>query len=80
MNAWWQEQGYLYGRDIGDGMWICVAEMIFTWRLMLCTPDYVHDFYCYPKTELPLALSAAAQWDGESEPLPGWTRHFGAKV
>ena len=69
--AWWKEQGYIYGRDIGDDMWICVAPMLFTFRLMLCTPGGVIDFYCYER--MTDALDAAADWDGRSEPT-GWVK------
>lgn len=69
---WWAEQGYIYGRDIGDGLWICVAPMLFTFRLMLCTEGYVIDFYCYERSAD--ALAAAAMWDGRSEPAEGWVK------
>ena len=69
---WWAGQGYIYGRDIGDGLWICVAPMLFTFRLMLCTTGYVLDFYCYER--MTAALDAASDWDGRSEPAAGWLK------
>lgn len=70
---WWQEHGYLAGKPIGGGLWICVARMLFTDRLLVCDEGSVYDFYCYE--DRPLALEAFDLWDGTGEPLPGWTRH-----
>lgn len=70
---WWEVNGYLAGRPIGNDTWICVAPMLYTFRLMLCTPDYVMDFYCYP--DRVRALSAFELWDGEGDPPDGWVKH-----
>jgi hypothetical protein len=70
---WWAEHGYVAGRQLDAQYWVCVAEMIFTWRLMLCDPGSVHDFYCYSsKGE---ALEAVAIWDGYTDPPGQWIRH-----
>lgn len=69
---WWVAQGYLYGRDIGEGLWICVAPMLFTFRLMLCTTEGVLDFYCYERPFT--ALAAAEAWAGTGEPVAGWVK------
>jgi hypothetical protein len=74
--SWWQDEGYLAGREIGGGLWICVARMLFTFRLMVCDPGFVHDFYCYP--DLADVLLAFADWDGTGDPVDGWVRHHGS--
>lgn len=71
---WWEAHGYLRGREIGGGIWICLARMLFTYRVMLCTPLGVIEFYCYEDPAL--AEVAYAVWDGGKEnPVFGWTRH-----
>jgi len=78
--TWWEEHGYLRGKPIGDdGLWICLAKMMFTYRLMICTTDGVLDFYCYPRPLLPIALAAFEVWDGEGHPIDGWVKHHGAE-
>lgn len=74
---WWQENGYLAGKDVGGGWWVCLAEMAYTYRVMLCTPLYVGEHYCYPKDDFDLALKAWIIWDGKNgEEVPdGYTRH-----
>lgn len=75
---WWEEQSYLKGKPIGGGLWVCLAPMMFTWRLMLCDPrpDGVHEFYCYPKERgLEPALAAFDAWNGVGYPLDGWVKH-----
>jgi hypothetical protein len=71
---WWAQHGYLAGKPIDGGLWICVAPMTFTFRLMICTPHFVEDFYCYPG--LGDALAAYNAWDGHGDPLDGWVKHF----
>lgn len=73
---WYVEHGYLMGKEISDGLWICVAPMIYTWRLMICTEDYVIGFACYDKTpeKFVLVVEAFQQWDGTGLPLEGYTR------
>lgn len=73
--AWWEREGYIGGREIEDapGYWICVAPMTFTYRLMICTPQDVLDFYCYEQRAD--ALAAFCSWDGESDPGGPYTRH-----
>jgi hypothetical protein len=73
MPEFWQKQGYLSGREIEAGHWVCVHKMIFTWRLMLCTPDSVQDFYCYHTYAE--ALVAFVVWDGVKDPPGEWIRH-----
>lgn len=72
--TWWQKNGYLRGKEIGGGLWVCLAPMIFTWRLMLCAEDFVYGFACYDKAKLDLALEAFDAWDGTGLPLGGYTR------
>lgn len=71
---WWQEQGYLAGKEIGGDLWICLAPMLFTFRLMVCTTGFVHEFYCYP--DLLEAMEAYHAWDGQGDPFDGWVKHF----
>ena len=73
-NEWWYEQGYPFGRQLDDGRWICVVEMIFTWRVMICTPDSVEYFVCYPKENYHLAFEAFLTWNGEGQAPGGYTR------
>jgi hypothetical protein len=75
---WWVRHGYVAGKTVAGGHWVCLAPMIFTWRLMICTEYSVLDFYCYPGQDLPLAQAAFHAWDGLRDPLPGWVRHHGA--
>jgi hypothetical protein len=77
MAEWWEEHQYLAGREIGGGFWLCVARMITTHRLMVCQPDYVHEFWCYPYETVSLnyVLRAYADFDGTGDPLPGWVKH-----
>ncbi len=71
---WWRQHGYLAGRQIGEDLWLCVAPMLFTFRVMLCSEGYVHSFFCYE--DLGLALAAFELWDGVgSNPIEGWTKH-----
>lgn len=73
--AWWERNGYLAGRPIGDGLWICLASMIFTNRLMVCDEWTVFDFWCYPhELGLSVAREAWSTWDGIGEPIEGWVR------
>jgi hypothetical protein len=73
---WWEKQGYLCGKPIGGGLWICVASMVYTWRLMICDEGSVHEFYCYPKERgLAPALEAYEAWEGVGDPLSGWVKH-----
>lgn len=71
---WWQENYYLRGKEIGAGLWICLAPMLFTFRLMVCDPGGVHEFYCYPDQQQ--AFDAFDAWNGEGDPLPGWVKHY----
>lgn len=72
---WWKDHGYLYGKPIGGGLWICLAKMMFTYRLMLCSEWAVEEFYCYPHERLPIAIQAFAAWEGIGDPLDGWVKH-----
>lgn len=76
-DEWWVQQGYLAGKPLEGGLWVCLADMMFTYRLMLCdpTPGGVHEFYCYPKERgLVSALTAFFAWDGEGDPQDGWVK------
>jgi len=74
--AWWEEQGYLDGRPLEAGLWLCLTEMLFTYRVMVCTPPPwggVQSFYCY--RSLDDARRCFDAWDGVGvNPVPGWTR------
>ena len=73
--AWWQKHGYLAGKPIGNGMWVCIVEMIFTYRAMVCDEQWVGEFWCYSPDRLGDLLGAFEEWDGTGPPLPNWTRH-----
>lgn len=74
---WWEENGYVAGRELGGGLWVCVAPMITTWRLMICDPGTVHEFWCYPYDTVPLGyvLVAYENFDGTGDPADGWVKH-----
>lgn len=71
-SVWWVQHGYLAGKSIGGDVWICLARMLYTWRVMLCTDDFVYGFACY--TDPDLARAAYDAWDGTGLPLAGYTR------
>jgi hypothetical protein len=79
--VWWRKHGYLAGKHLEGPFWMCVREMIYTYRVMVCTEDSADlEFYCYPKTRpgLSLAMQAFASWDGKNgdDVVPdGYTRH-----
>lgn len=77
MDDWWKEHGYLAGKEIGGGLWVCVAPMITTLRLMICTPEAVAEFWCYPYETVPLdyVMRAYEQFDGTGDPADGWVKH-----
>lgn len=70
---WWRRQGYLAGKPIEGGLWICLAPMAFTFRLMVCDEWGVSEFWCYP--ELATALGAFEAFAGEGDPIDGWVKH-----
>jgi hypothetical protein len=76
-DAWWQKEHYLAGRPLDVGAWLCVVEMLFTFRVMVCTPPPfggVQEFYCYPS--LADAMACFDTWEGVGmNPVEGWTRH-----
>lgn len=77
MAEWWEDEHYLAGKEIGAGLWVCVAPMITTRRLMVCTPHGVHEFWCYPyeTASLDYVLRAFDAFDGTGDPAPGWVKH-----
>lgn len=77
MREWWEEEGYLAGKEIGGGLWLCVAPMITTHRIMICDPGYVHEFWCYPYSHVPLdlVLGIFDRFDGKGDPGSGWVKH-----
>lgn len=76
-DEWWKAHGYLAGRPLGGGMWMCVAPMIFTFRVMVCDPTFAREFYCYHQLED--ALACFEQWDGVNDnPVPGWSKYHGS--
>lgn len=74
---WWQRNGYLYGREIGGGLWICVAPMITTLRIMVCDEISVFEFWCYPYDSVSMGyvLTAAEEFNGNGDPAEGWVKH-----
>lgn len=77
MTVWWEDQHYLAGKEIGGGLWLCVAPMITTRRLMICDPGSVHEFWCYPydTASLEYVLAAWENFDGTGDPADGWVKH-----
>ena len=80
LDTWWAAEGYLMGKEIegSGGLWICLAEMITTYRVMICSPPpgAVYEFWCYPKGNgLAAAIIAFTHFDGEGDPLDGWVKH-----
>lgn len=74
---WWEKHNYLAGKEIGEGSWLCLAPMIYTFRVMVCDPWGAMEFYCYDN--LIDAAAAFHMWDGQGEiPMPGWTKHHGS--
>ncbi len=75
--TWWEENGYVAGKEIGGGLWVCVAPMITTWRIMICDPGSVFEFWCYPRGTHPVdaVLGFFDQFDGTGDPEPGWVKH-----
>lgn len=74
--VWWKKHNYLDGKEIGGGLWICLAPQIYTHRVMVCDPWGAMEFYCYEDPTL--ARAAFDAWDGSGEcPVPGWSRHHG---
>lgn len=76
MIEWWQKEKYLAGKQVEGDLWICLAKMMFTYRLMICDPGSVYEFYCYPYENLGRALDAFEKWDGHGDPIDGWVKHF----
>lgn len=70
------EAAQLYSRVL-PGASIVVYPMTFgKARLCLCAPDAyasIVDAWCYPTHKQ--AIEAAQAWDGEGDPLDGWTRN-----
>ena len=76
--AWWDDNnGYLAGKELGAGLWVCVAPMVTTRRLMICDPTSVHEFWCYPyeTASLEYVLRAFNEFDGRGDPAGGWVKH-----
>ena len=73
---WWVKENYLAGKEIGAGLWVCLAQMVTTVRLMVCTPapdGGLVEFWCYPHMDL--ALLAFDVYDGHGDPAIGWVKH-----
>jgi hypothetical protein len=72
---WWEKEGYLAGRPLEGDLWLVVAPMIYTYRVMVCSRIYAGmEFYCYQ--ELHLAMLCFDKWEGKGEnPVEGWTKH-----
>lgn len=83
MKEWWQEQGYCAATDLGHGVWCCVANMAYTWRLMVCTEPPmggVQQFWCYPKERTDLRevidwMMEFAATGAQGDPHVGWIKH-----
>lgn len=74
---------YLYRRavpELGDGVELFVAEMIFNDRLMIGVPTFhgyrVDDYWCFSPGR---AVPAAEAWDPIAQPEGpvGWKKHHG---
>jgi hypothetical protein len=82
-DPWWTKHGYLAGKQLtGDcrlPLWLCVAEMAYTWRLMVCdqADAGVHEFWCYPKEKFSNAevIVFMFEFDGNGDPHEGWVKH-----
>lgn len=78
---WWEECGYIAGACVNEetDTWVCVAPMLFTYRLMICTPaplGGVQEFWCYEQAADALkAFDAFVEAGAKGDPLPGWTKH-----
>lgn len=79
---WWEDVGYLAGRELtgqwaGSGVWVILARMMFTHRVMLATPSFpLGEHYCYEDPAL--ARTAFDAWDGGPDnPVKGWTKYHG---
>lgn len=73
---WWRKENYLAGKEIGGGLWVCMAQMVTTVRIMVCTPapeGALHEFWCYPDPWL--AYVAYSTFDGKGDPGIGWVKH-----
>lgn len=74
-DEWWVAHGYIAGKEIDGGLWIVLAPMLFTWRMMICDPGSVHEFYCYPEDHFARAMEAIDRWDGTGDPIDRWVKH-----
>lgn len=74
-NQWWRDFGYLAGKQIDGGLWVVLMPMITTFRLAICDPGSVYDFYCFPHAQIDKALVAFARWEGAGDPEDGWVKH-----
>lgn len=75
-NRWWRAHGYLAGRRLAaPGLWLIVAPMVTTYRVMVATEQApTGEFYCY--REFGRAIDAFHAWDGgTTNPIDGWTKH-----
>jgi hypothetical protein len=66
----------IYYRALPDGLEITVYRMLFNHRVCFGEQGEwggVIDAYCYPTPDR--AIMAATLWNGEGEPLVGWTKH-----
>ena len=71
---WWQAHGYLAARELEGGLSVCLARMVYTYRVMVCDEGGVYQFCCYPLEDISTAIVAWSIWDGTSEPVEGYTR------
>jgi hypothetical protein len=70
---WFIDNHYFAGRPPEGDLWLVVAEMIYTWRVMVCDDTTVYDFCCFQ--ELRDAITCWAVWDGKGTPPGNWTRY-----
>lgn len=80
MREWWQDEGYCAATDLGADVWLCIAPRLYTWRLMLCDPFRVHEFWCYPIEEFDLRvvidwMMEFAATGAKGDPHEGWVKH-----
>lgn len=83
VDVWWRAQGYLFGRCLDEraDLWLVVAVMVYNWRLMLCTPDGIDAYWCYPQDQVLLddVVNVARTFDGVGDPPPGWVKQGRSK-
>lgn len=70
------EEGALFWKPVGDGFEVVVYPMVLG-RARVCFGEQddpcILNAFCYD--DRALAIKAGVLWDGEGDPIDGWTRH-----